>query len=100
MLLKLKWISFWAVENNEKAISSVFFLISKYKMEDEAACCFDIVRHVWDALGVLTLPQQGLQATKEKVPSLSSALSAESAKKTSTSLGRFPFPAKQSLFPA
>lgn len=64
MLLKLKWISFWDVENNEKAISSVFFPISKYKVEDEAACCFDIVRHVSDALGALTLLQQGLPATE------------------------------------
>lgn len=50
MLLKLKRISFWNVENNEKAVSSVSFPISKYELEDEAACCSDIVRHASDAL--------------------------------------------------
>ena len=66
MLLKLKWISFLDVENNEKAISSAFFPISEYNVEDEAACCFDTVRHVSNALRILTLLQQGLPATGRK----------------------------------
>lgn len=93
MLLKLKWISFRDVENNEKAISSVFFPISKYRMEEEAACCFDIVRHVSDALGVLTLLQQGLGATKGNGSYfLSSALSSQSSKKTGMFLEHFTSP--------
>lgn len=51
-VIKIEVISFGAVENNGKAISCVlFFLFGKSQAEDEATCCFDIVRRVSRALG-------------------------------------------------
>lgn len=77
------------MENNEKAISSAFFPISEYNVEDEAACCFDTVRHVSNALRILTLLQQGLPATGrkgERVPVPPPALSSQSCQKTNLSM--------------